>query len=250
MPVHSTTDLQPYLSTLTPNQSARTLRQAAEHRATILLDSEDSPQVRELVTQISKIQDDTLTVELNVSPSSSELVCLKRKTCRARLLLSEQAYQFNTQITEIVEDNKSISLNLARPDQIEGEARRQFPRLRFAESSKVRLLWRDGEETREDIGTLCNVSTDGAAVLVECRTAEDLAVIDTAYIEFSLPCCPQPFRLPGYVKGITPGGEVGRAVLSLKFQDDASEEVQAQIAALKTFLGQYLGQSTKQEIKT
>jgi hypothetical protein len=218
-----------------------------DHQATVLLQPQSWTETDEIVARITGAFGQTLIAELLEQLPLVAPEALKGKSCRARLLLSEQTYQFNTNITDVRPDGDAIRLTFNQPVRIQGETRRRLPRLRFAESSTVHLLWRDEEEMYEGAGTLGNVSADGAAILIDHRAAEALACADTVFVEFSLPRCPEQFRLPAYIKGITPGADIDRAVLSLKFQENSSIEVKAQINVLKAYLNQHLGQSTEQE---
>jgi hypothetical protein len=244
-----------YAIDLNARQSARTIGQAVRYQATALIEPGMWPDTDGLKGRLVALGPDTVRVEITEPPILTPDAAVGN-FCDVTLLLGNDRFVFNTHAVSAERAGANWHLDLARPAKLQVCQRRRFWRVNLAESSQVQLRWeqggadgrdgRDGCDGCEDCegrvtGSLCNISGEGLACLVEADAASDLLIGETVSTSFELPGCSERFELDAVLCNKTPTARQDRLIIGMQFLEPASLGMSGPARRLNEFLVQRYG---------
>lgn len=241
-----------YAIDLSPRQSSRTLEQAVRHKAVVLLEpriwsdvitltctmEERSRQASNLpeagrfivlCCELNREDNASLLRAADQSHASDVLDAFRRLVgtyCDLAIQLGEHVFLASADVVKVdvpPPQADAVRIWMAAPATLQVAQRRRFRRIQLAESCRVWLRsLGEKEATHEDIGWLCNISSEGLACRVDAATANRTWIGDRLHVIFTLtPTDMQRFAFDAVVCNKTPAGTEGKMILGLEFTIDA-----------------------------
>jgi len=241
-----------YAIDLSPRQSSRTLEQAVRHQAKVLLEPRiwddvapltctiepppppdpnrtETGRLIALLCELNQTDNDSLLRAAAQSRAGDILDAFHRLVgtyCDLAIQIGEHVFLASADVVKIdvpPPQSDALHLYLSAPTTLQVVQRRRYRRIQLAESSRVWLRTGAGtDSSNEDIGWLCNISSEGLACRVDAVTANRIWIGDRLNVVFTLtPTDTQRFAFDAIVCNKTPAGSEGKMILGLQFVIDA-----------------------------
>lgn len=201
---------------LTPRQATRLLEQATRSRVRLEIEPCTWSDGQVLRGTLWQRDGNLLTIDLDAGVEHGTLLTLIGAFCEVRATLGGHVFLMSTCVLDVVDNAGTPRLRLAVPESMQVTNRRRFERTNAVVASMARV-WVAGL-AEPFIGTLVNVSPDGAAAQFLSTELNDRVLVgDSVTVAFELAGFDDLYQLPALVCSKSLSGDESQITLGLQF---------------------------------